>query len=406
MAELERVADLCRLLGGVVLLIGCSGQRIELVSTDRDAGASGSPGASGSSSDSGASQGGSAGSGQACANGVCNAVCDALQAAGNPCVAAHSTTRVLVSTYTGPLYQVCKRGFVPGPSSCASGTSLDIGSLGGYADSVSQDAFCADSICTITKIYDQTPNQNDLEPAPAGGNKPTPDNPANATALKTLVNGHAVYGVLIEDGVGYRKLVGVGTATGDEPQTVYMVTSQQSLIPGCCFDYGNAETDAHDDGNGAAEAVFFGNGVIWGTGSPGDRSQGPWVMGDLENGLFAGWENAQDQDISTNTALRYDFVTGVLVGDTFDKNAGKGRFALYGGDATSGTLKAMYDGARPARPGYVPMHKQGGIVLGVAGDNSDAGGGRWYEGVLTSGAASEATANAIQANIVAAKYGQ
>jgi hypothetical protein len=49
------------------------------------------------------------------------------------------------------------------------------------------------------------------------------------------------------------------------------------------------------------------------------------------------------------------------------------------------------------------MHKQGGVVLGVAGDNSDGGGGRWYEGVLSSGAA---TASTIQANIVAAMYAQ
>jgi hypothetical protein len=129
-------------------------------------------------------------------------------------------------------------------------------------------------------------------------------------------------------------------------------------------------------------------------------------MGDLENGLFAGWENAQDQNISTNTALKYDFVTGVLVGDTSEKNAGQGRFALYGGDATSGALKAMYDGVRPTKIGYTPMHKQGGIILGIAGDNSSGGGGRWYEGVLASGAATEAAVNALQANVVAAKYGQ
>ncbi|HVZ85429.1 MAG TPA: arabinofuranosidase catalytic domain-containing protein, partial [Polyangia bacterium] len=34
--------------------------------------------------------------------------CEILAAAGNSCVAAHSTTRVVYPGYTGPLYQVCK----------------------------------------------------------------------------------------------------------------------------------------------------------------------------------------------------------------------------------------------------------------------------------------------------------
>ena len=181
-----------------------------------------------------------------------------------------------------------------------------------------------------------------------------------------------------------------------------MVTSQQDLVNGCCFDYGNAETDARDDGNGTAESVYFGMGVIWGTGS----GSGPWVMADLENGLYAGWENMQDRNISTNASLAYNFVTALLVGDTADKNGGKGRFALYGGDATSGSLKTMYDGIRPEKPGYVPMQKQGSIVLGTAGDNSASDGGRFYEGVIASGAATKQNLDALQAGIVAAGYGR
>ena len=52
------------------------------------------------------------------------------------------------------------------------------------------------------------------------------------------------------------------------------------------------------------------------------------------------------------------------------------------------------------------MQKQGSIVLGTAGDNSDGDGGEWYEGVMTSGAATPATLNELQANIVAAGYGK
>jgi hypothetical protein len=284
---------------------------------------------------------------------------------------------------------------------------MDIGSVGGYADAAAQDTFCSGGSCTISIIYDQSPNKNDLKPTAAGGGaKSSADNPASATALKTTLNGHEAYGLLITSGIGYRILKGVGTATGDMPETEYMVTSQNNLIDGCCFDYGNAETDAHDDGNGTMEAVYFGGGVVWGTGSPGGHTNGPWVMADLENGLYAGWQNNQNQDISTNMPLKTNFVTAVVVGDVASANAGKGRFALYGGDATTGTLTTEWDGVRPSGGGYVPMAKQGSIILGTGGDNSDGDGGEWYEGVMTSGAATLATVNNLQKNIVAAGYGK
>ena len=66
----------------------------------------------------------------------------------------------------------------------------------------------------------------------------------------------------------------------------------------------------------------------------------------------------------------------------------------------------MYDGIRPNYGGYVPMKKQGSIILGIGGDNSDSDGGPWFEGVMASGAATLTTVNAVQANIVAARYGQ
>jgi hypothetical protein len=339
--------------------------------------------------------------------------CDLFEAAGHPCVSAHSTVRVLRSAYSGPLYQLCKGAARAGPSSCQ-GETLDIGVVeGGYADAAAHAAFCGSAQCTITKLYDQAAHesgpQNDLEPAPPGGNKPSPGDPVNAMNLPVTINGHEAYGMLFRPGMGYRTgcndcnvKTGNGTAVGDEPESMYMVTSQHDTINGCCFDYGNAETTCNDDGNGTMEAVYLGMGVVWGTGS----GEGPWVMADLENGLYAGWENGQDQNISTNTPLKHDFVTAVVVGYTRDENAGAGRFALYGGDATSGTLKTMYDGIRPEKPGYVPMKKQGSIILGIGGDNSDGDGGRFYEGVMVTGAASKQTVDALQAAIVAAGYGR
>jgi hypothetical protein len=392
--------------GGAAVTSGSGGVPV----TSGSGGSAGRPGSSGGST----GAGGNGGTGAIAAAGPC----DVLAAAGNTCVAAHSTVRALYRSYTGPLYQVCRGASVPGPNSCPGAMTMDIGVVAGYANSAAQDTFCAGSTCTISTIYDQSPNGNFLKPAPRGMAKNTPDSPANAADLKIMLNGHAVYGVFIKDGMGYRAgctgcgtPVPRGTATGDQPETIYMVTSangkQAGLVEQCCFDYGNAETTSSDDGNGTMEAVYFGGGVNWGTGSPGGRANGPWVMADLENGLYAGWENNQDQNISTNTPLRFPFITGVVVGDTADKNMGRGRFAVYGGDATAGVLKQMYDSIRPVKAGYVPMRKQGSIILGIGGDNSATrNDGQWFEGVMASGAATLATVNALQANIVAAGYGK
>jgi hypothetical protein len=65
----------------------------------------------------------------------------------------------------------------------------------------------------------------------------------------------------------------------------------------------------------------------------------------------------------------------------------------------------MYDGIRPEKPGYVPMQKQGSVILGIGGDNSNGAGGRFYEGIMANGAADRATVDALQEAIVAAKYG-
>lgn len=50
------------------------------------------------------------------------------------------------------------------------------------------------------------------------------------------------------------------------------------------------------------------------------------------------------------------------------------------------------------------MSKEGAIILGIGGDNSNGAQGTFYEGVMTSGYPSDATENSVQANIVAAKY--
>jgi hypothetical protein len=320
-------------------------------------------------------------------------VCDIFASASTPCVAAHSTVRALYSAYDGNLYQVTR---------ASDTTTKDIGVLatGGFANGAAQDTFCAGTTCTITIIYDQSSQGNHLTPGPAGQHGTGADKPANATDLATTASGHEVYGIRIRVGMGYRNDKATGTATGDEAETEYMVSSQNDLVDGCCYDYGNAETNNRADGDGTMEAVYFGGGSGYATGV----GPGPWVEVDIENGLCAGVEanGAKDaKGIATNMSLPYNFATAVVVGRS---GAAPGSFALYGGDATAGTLATMYDGARPN--GYAPMMKQGAIILGIGGDNSNGSAGDFYEGVMTSGAATVATLNAVQANIVAAGYGK
>jgi hypothetical protein len=117
-------------------------------------------------------------------------------------------------------------------------------------------------------------------------------------------------------------------------------------------------------------------------------------MADLENGLFSGVNqhyNANDPTIN------YRYTTAIIKG-------GPNHWAIRGGNAQSGGLSTFYDGVRPNVSGYNPMKKQGAIILGTGGDNSKGAQGTFYEGVMTSGYPSDATENAVQANITSVGY--
>ncbi|RKT19933.1 alpha-L-arabinofuranosidase B-like protein [Streptomyces sp. 1114.5] len=320
-----------------------------------------------------------AGTSQAATQGPCD-----LYAAGNtPCVAAHSTTRALYGAYNGPLYQVRR---------ASDNATRDIGllSAGGYADAAAQDSFCAGTSCVITVLYDQSGKGNHLTQAPAGGAAGGPDNLANAVEAPVTVGGHKAYGVYVAPGTGYRNNHTNGIATGDQPEGMYAIFDGTHFNGGCCFDYGNAETNNLDTGNGHMEALYFGNNKVWGSGS----GSGPWVMADQENGLFSGVNpryNANDPTVTNR------FLTAMLKG-------GPNQWALRGGDAQAGGLSTFYNGVRPNATGYNPMHKEGAIILGIGGDNSKGAQGTFYEGVMTQGYPSDATENAVQANITAAGY--
>jgi hypothetical protein len=323
--------------------------------------------------------------------------CDIYGAAGDPCVAAHSTTRALYGAYKGPLYQVLRQ---------SDGKLLNIGVVaasaadaGGYANAAAQDAFCANTICWITRIYDQSPRHNDLFQAPRGAfSGPAMggfNNLPIADMAPVTVMGHKVYGVYIMPGMGLRRNDPTGTAVDDQAEGEYWVIDGHHFNNGCCFDYGNAEIDSKDDGNGTMETTYYGNATPWYHGN----LPGPWVMTDQENNLVGCVNPGSTSKVCTGLPdITWRFVTGMAKGEPH-------HWASLGGDAQKGPLQVMFDGPRVDIT-YDPMRKQGAILLGNGGDNSNSSQGTFYEGAMTESGTfpTHATDQLVQANVVAAGY--
>ncbi|KAI1332429.1 alpha-L-arabinofuranosidase B [Xylariaceae sp. FL0255] len=307
--------------------------------------------------------------------------CDIYESGGTPCVAAHSTTRALYDAYDGALYQL-QRG---------DGSTTDVYpiSAGGVANATTQDEFCADESC----IYDQSGQGNDLSAAPPGGAATGTgpngyDQDANATSAPITLGGSTVYGIYISPGMGYRRDSTSGIPTGNAAQGIYAVLDGTHYNDQCCFDYGNAETNNTDNGAGHMQAIYFGSCDFWGTG----EGSGPWVMADMENGLFSGESAGQNTE---DPSIDYRFVTAVVKGEA-------NYWEILVGNSQSGSLETGYAGVRPS--GYTTMKQEGAIILGIGGDNSDSAEGTFYEGAITSGFPSDSVDAEVQANIVAAGY--
>ncbi len=326
--------------------------------------------------------------------------CDIYAEDGCPCVAAHSSTRALYASYNGPLYQVMRQ---------SDGRTLDIGVVppvegdpGGYADAAAQDAFCANTYCWITVLYDQSGKGNHLVQAPRGGfSGPAMggfNNIPIADMAPVTIMGHKVYGVFIEPGMGLRWNDARGTAVDDQAEGQYWVINGHHYNNGCCYDYGNAETDSRDDGDGTMETTYYGNANYWYHG----QGSGPWIMTDQENNLVGCVNESPDDKFCEDLeCITWRFVTATADGEPH-------HWRSTGGDAQQGDLQVMFDGSRIKndRSSYDPMRKQGAILLGNGGDNSNGSQGTFYEGAMTAPGTfpTMETSQKVQANIVAARY--
>jgi len=296
--------------------------------------------------------------------------------------------------YEGPLYLLRR-------TSDNATKAIGVKQGTGFADADAQQHFCPPStICTVERIFDQSPNGNHLDKVQVEPNntQKQPVSGINAMRDALVVGGHTVYSAYFEGGqgqgsrsgtMGFKCTVGNGTAVDEEPQTVYMVTAGKHWNHDCCFDYGNSD-GSH------MEAVHW-SGMHGGSdhpGSDGGKQFPVWAMADFGNGRWAG----DKSDVNpTNTPIDAQFVTAMLKG----KSDG---FTLKGGDAQAGGLQTLFDGPRPA--GYETMGKKGAIVLGVGQNNNDHGIGTFYEGAMTKHYTSNQADSAVHASIVAAGYGR
>ena len=205
-----------------------------------------------------------------------------------------------------------------------------------------------------------------------------------------IAGGHRVFGVYINGTTGYRDNATSGVAVGAQPEGMYMVASGTHVNSGCCFDYGNGETNTRDNGNGHMDAVNLSTTCFF---AP-CGGTAPWVEADLENGLFSGANGS----LPSNTGNGTPYVTALL-------KSNQTNYALKGGNSQSGGLTTWWNGLLPDRGGYRPLAKEGAIMLGTGGDNSNSSIGSFFEGVMTAGFPTDAADNAVQANIVAVGYG-
>ncbi len=271
-------------------------------------------------------------------------------------------------------------------------------SAGGFADSAVQDTFCNGTICTIWSVYDQSDHGNHLEAqtpdSPVGGSPGMKASQADRERLN--VGGHPVYSLYTRPQEAYwHDGSQSGMPLGDAPQGIYMVTSGVHNNGGCCFDYGNGQLSRTYEGGPTMDSIYFGTSTTWGFGG----GSGPWIMADYEDGMLIWGQSGQNPD-----AVSWPQTYVVAM----ERN-NSASFSLKGADATQGTLSTIYDGPLPSH--WVPMRKQGGVLMGAGGDccftgNTNMSEGTFYEGAIVAGYPDDATQEAVHAEIVTAGYGQ
>lgn len=317
--------------------------------------------------------------------------CDIYAADNNPCVAAYSTVRVLSSTYTGPLYQVRRT---------SDKQTKDIYAIAGagIASAAAQDSFLGTGAGTVSKIYDQSGKGNHLIKAPKGcyqcpnGSACQDDNESDAKGRSVTIAGRKAYALFMKEKDGYRNNNATDMPMNLEGQGIYMIADGKRYGTACCWDFGNASKDNCYGPTGIMTALYFGTG-FWGKGA----GNGPWFQADLEGGVWSGGSGGSGVRNNNLPSSNYEFAFGILKSSS---STNESQYAIKVANVQSGGLTTAYDGKAPKL-----LKLQGGIILGIGGDNSNTSFGTLFEGVITKGRPSNKADSLILKNVQAAGYG-
>jgi non-reducing end alpha-L-arabinofuranosidase len=324
-----------------------------------------------------------------------------------PCAAAYSMVRALSSKWAGPLYQV--RNHSSSMNQGTGGSTMDVTQTpDGYADTSVQDTFCSGTTCTVSILYDQSGNGNDLKSAPSGpagnGQSGTADYESSATKLSVTAGGHKVYALYMNAVEGYRtglNVKGKNMPGMNQDEGIYELADGTHYGTQCCWDFGNVTTNPAQ--YHTMNTIFFGTG-FWGKGASGGAKAGPWFEADFEGGVWAGGASAGDPGGSSgavaNTmdpALPVDFAFATLK----TSKPSSCNWALRVANAATATdLTTAYSGKAPVTNWDNP----GGILLGVGGDNSNNSYGTFFEGAIVAGLPADATDLAVLKNVQGVGY--
>jgi len=388
-------------------------------------GTGGDPGSGGADTGGGGGTGGSGtgGSGPVISDGPC----DLYASAGHECVAAYSTVRRLLSTYTGPLYQVraessaynigglrvinpqTATNSVPYTTTPQPGVLYDIPQTAdGFADADVQDGHCGGTTCTIAVLYDQSGRGNDLTVAKAGSDfggdySGLDDFETLADTGPLTVGGREVYSLFMEARQGYRQsAIGTDVPVDAEPAGMYVLADGTRTGQACCWDFGIVGPDPTVAG-GPMTALFFGEGY-WGQG----EGEGPWFGTDLGTGVWMGG-SAPDQpgggDFNIpgadpnpyNPSLLVPYALGFL-------KVTSSQYAIRVADVEADSdVHTAYAGAFPST---ATLANEGTVVLGVSVDNANNSWSTFFEGAVVAGFPDDLTEQAVLENIQAVGYGE
>ena len=212
------------------------------------------------------------------AAGAAKGPCDIYAADGGPCVAAHSTIRALYATYNGPLYQVRKtddaRPTTSWPSRRAASRTRPTRTRSAAPDA-----------CTISIIYDQSGHG---EPPHQGARRAWPRRRPTTRRTRRRADHHQRPEGLRRPHRARHRLPEQHAPAAPPPATTPRRSTWSSpatsTTAAAASTTGTWRRNSRDNGEGTMEAVYFGTCTIWNKGA----GNGPWVMGDLENGLWAG----------------------------------------------------------------------------------------------------------------------